>query len=160
MSEVLLRQIDRYAAEAKAKALSLRKGEIIVEVDQSKLKDFISHLVNDASVRHLSTISGVDLGQSIGIVYHFWRDRDTLHVKTSVPKANPSAVSIVEIVPGAILYEMEVHDMFGVTFAGNPWMDRKLLLPDTWPADLASPLLKSSKPAEIRKRLQLEVEHK
>jgi NADH:ubiquinone oxidoreductase subunit C len=63
----------------------------------------------------------------------------------------------VEIVPGAILYEMEIHDMLGVRFEGNPWMDRKLLLPETWPEDLPPPLLKTSKADEIRRRLHLEV---
>lgn len=160
MSEVLLRQLQKYAADSNGKVVVPRKGEIIVEADQGKVKDFISHVVNDLRIRHLSTMTGLDLGQNVGIIYHFWRDKDMIHVKTSVPKTQPTAVSIVEIIPGAILYEMEIHDMFGVTFEGNPWMDRKLLLPDTWPADLAPPLLKSSKPAEIRKSLQLDVERK
>jgi NADH:ubiquinone oxidoreductase subunit C len=55
---------------------------------------------------------------------------------------------------------MEIHDMFGVTFTGNPWMDKKLLLPDSWPSDLPPPLLKAVKPADIRKRLGLEAEKK
>jgi NADH:ubiquinone oxidoreductase subunit C len=55
---------------------------------------------------------------------------------------------------------MEIHDLFGVTFTGNPWINLKLLLPDNWPADLPPPLLKTTKPAEIRKRLHLEVEQK
>lgn len=160
MSEVLIRELQKYAAESNGKVATPRKGEIIVEVDEGKVKDFVSRVVNDLRVRHLSTMTGLDLGQNIGIIYHFWRDKDTIHVKTSVPKSQPKAVSIVEIIPGAILYEMEIHDMFGVTFEGNPWMDRKLLLPENWPADLAPPLLKSSKPADIRKRLQLEVERK
>jgi NADH:ubiquinone oxidoreductase subunit C len=66
----------------------------------------------------------------------------------------------VDIIPGAILYEMEIHDMFGLTFTGNPWMDKKLLLPDNWPSDLPPPLLKNTDAAEIRKRLGLEVEKK
>ncbi len=160
MSEVLLRQLQEYAAEANGKVAVPRKGEIVIEVDQEKAKKFISHVVNDLRIRHLSTMTGLDLGQNIGIIYHFWRDKDMIHLKTSVPKTQPTALSIVEVIPGAILYEMEIHDMFGVTFKGNPWMDRKLLLPETWPADLAPPLLKSSKPSEIRKRLQLEVERK
>jgi NADH:ubiquinone oxidoreductase subunit C len=102
----------------------------------------------------------LDLGQNVGIIYHFWHGRNTIHVKTFVPKENPTALSIVDIVPGAILYEMEIHDMLGVEFIGNPWMDRKLLLPDTWPRDLPPPLLKTVKPAEIRRRLGLEVESK
>jgi NADH:ubiquinone oxidoreductase subunit C len=55
---------------------------------------------------------------------------------------------------------MEIHDLFGVTFTGNPWINQKLLLPDNWPTDLPPPLLKTSKPVEIRKRLQLEAERK
>jgi NADH:ubiquinone oxidoreductase subunit C len=138
----------------------LRKGEVMVEVDQGNVKGFVAHLVNDLRISHLSTMTGLDLGQNIGIIYHFSRDKDMVNVKTFVPKAQPIAVSIVDIVPGAILYEMEIHDMFGATFEGNPWMDRKLLLPDTWPPSLPPPLLKSSKPAEIRRTLGLEVEGK
>jgi NADH-quinone oxidoreductase subunit C len=160
MSEVLLQQIEKLAADAKTKSAQLHKDETMVEVDQDKLKDFVSKLVNQLGIRHLSTITGLDLGQNVGIIYHFWRDRDTIHVRTFVPKTKPTAVSIVDIIPGAILYEMEIHDMFGVTFAGNPWMGKKLLLPDTWPADLPPPLLKTVKAAEIRKRLGLEVEKK
>ncbi len=160
MSEVLHRQLQKYAAEAEGKFSIPRKGELIVEVDQGKVKGFISHLVHDLRISHLSTMTGLDLGLNIGIIYHFWRGNELVHVKTSVPKTQPTAVSIVEIVPGAILYEMEIHDMFGANFEGNPWMDRKLLLPETWPSDLPPPLLKNSKPAEIRKRLNLEVERK
>lgn len=160
MSEVLLRQLKNYAADANGKFTVLREGEVTVEIDQKNVKVFVSRLVNDLRVRHLSTMTGLDLGQNIGIIYHFSRDKEMIDVKTFVPKTQPTAVSIVDIVPGAILYEMEIHDMFGANFEGNPWMDRKLLLPDTWPADLPPPLLKSSKPDEIRKRLHLEVERK
>jgi NADH-quinone oxidoreductase subunit C len=156
MSEVVV-QLGNYAAEIGTKLTSLRKNESIVEVPQDKLKTFVAHLVNDLHVRHLMTIIGLDLGQNLGITYDFSMERDTIHVRTLVPKTKPVAVSIVDIVPGAILYEMEVHDMFGVEFVGNPWKDQKLLLPDDWPNDLPPPLLKSSKADQIRKRLGLEV---
>ncbi len=160
MSEVFLKRIEEFAVEANAKMTQLRKHETLIEVDQTELKKLVSRLVIDASIRHLSTITGLDLDQNIGIVYHFSQERETLHVRTLVPKSAPAAVSIVEIIPGAILYEMEIHDLFGVRFAGNPWMDKKLLLPDAWPADLPPPLLKTTKASDIRKRLGLEVERK
>jgi len=160
MSQVFLRRIEECASDANTKATLLRDHEILVEVDQNYVKQLISKIWNDGITRRLSAITGLDMGQTIGIVYHFWQSEDTLHVRTAVPKSTPTALSIVEIVPGAILYEMEIHDLFGVTFVGNPWMDRKLLLPDDWPADLPPPLLKTSKPAEIRKRLKLEIERK
>lgn len=160
MSEIFVQQLGTLATGAGTKLVQLRKQEFMIDVTQENLKKLISQLVNELNVRHLSTITGLDLGQNIGIIYHFSLERETIHVKTLVPKSNPAAISIVEIIPGAILYEMEIHDMLGVTFSGNPWMDRKLLLPDSWPLDLPPPLLKTSKPSEIRKRLQLEVEPK
>jgi len=159
MSENILEDIGKIADETHSKVVTLRKGETLIEVEKNELRNFITRLVQDLKVRLLTTITGLDLGQEIGITYHFSQDRETIHVRTKVPKASV-APSIVKIIPGAILYEMEVHDMFGVGFEGNPWNDKKLLLPDNWPPDLPPPLLKSSKPAEIRKRLGLEAEPK
>ena len=158
MSEVFLRRIESCAADANTKPTQLHEHEILVEVEQEYVKQFVSKVWNDGISRRLSTITGLDLGQRIGIIYHFWQNQDTLHVRTTVQKISPTAVSVIDIIPGAILYEMEIHDLFGVTFVGNPWMDKKLLLPDTWPNDLPPPLLKTSKSPEIRKRLKLEVE--
>jgi NADH-quinone oxidoreductase subunit C len=155
MSETLV-QVEKYAEEAGTKVNSLRKNESLVEVSQDHLKAFLTHLVNDVHVRHLMTITGLDLGQNLGITYEFNLERDTIHVRTLVPKTKPDALSIVDIIPGAILYEMELHDMFGIQFLGNPWKDQKLLLPDEWPADLPPPLLKTTKADQIRRRLGLE----
>jgi len=159
MSENILEQIAKIANETNSKVVTLRKGETVVEVDKDNLRPLITRLVQDLKLRLLTTITGLDLGQEIGIMYHFSHERETIHVRTKVAKT-AAAPSIVKIIPGAILYEMEVHDMFGTGFEGNPWNDKKLLLPDNWPSDLPPPLLKSSKPAEIRKRLHLEVEPK
>ena len=158
MSEVFKQRIELCALEAKTKPTPLREHEYLIEVEQNYVKQLISKIWNDGISRHLSTVTGLDLGDKIGIIYHFWQDRDKLHVRTAVQKTAPTAISVVEIIPGAILYEMEIHDLYGVNFVGNPWMDKKLLLPDTWPDDLPPPLLKTSKSTEIRKRLKLEVE--
>ncbi|HUK49971.1 MAG TPA: NADH-quinone oxidoreductase subunit C [Terriglobales bacterium] len=160
MSEVLVQQLQKYAEEAKGKVTTPRKGEMFIEVDQTHFRTFTTHLVNDLHVLLMSTITGLDLGQTLGIIYNFEFENLKIQVKTTLPKNQPTTQSIVDIVPGAILYEMEIHDMFGIMFTGNPWINLKLLLPDNWPSDLPPPLLKISKPAEIRKRLQLEAEHK
>ena len=155
MSE-LITQLGKYAEEAGTKVNQLRKEESLIEVSQDNLKAFVAHLVKDLKVTHLMTITGLDLGQNLGITYNFSKEREIINVRTLVPKTNPKALSIVDVVPGAILYEMELHDMFGIEFIGNPWKDQKLLLPDEWPADLPPPLLKTSKPDQIRRRLGLE----
>jgi len=157
MSEVFVQRVESAAAEAKTHSKKLREHETLVELEQEYVKQFISEIWNEGISRRLSTITGLDLGQNIGIIYHFWQNEETLHVRTTVRKTAPTAVSVIDIIPGAILYEMEIHDLFGVTFVGNPWMNNKLLLPDDWPDDLPPPLLKTSKSTEIRKRLNLEV---
>jgi NADH:ubiquinone oxidoreductase subunit C len=160
VSEVFIQRIEKLATDTKTRVNKPRRGETFVEVDQNNVRDFISRLIDEVHVLHLSTITGLDLGQNFGVIYHFTYERDWVQVKTFISKTAPTTKSIVDLVPGAILYEMEVHDMFGITFEGNPWINQKLLLPDNWPPDLPPPLLKTSKPAEIRKRLQLEVEKK
>jgi len=127
-----------------------------VKVKLENFKAAVKTLTEQFGMSHLSTITGIDSGENIDVHYHFWKGDVITSVKVSVPKSSRHVPSIIEIVPGAILYEMEVHDMFGVFFDGNPWMDRRLLLPDNYPQDLAPPLLKQTKPADIRKAVGVE----
>ena len=135
---------------------SSKPGLIILKVALQDLANSIKTVVEQLGISHLSTMTGLDLGENIDVLYHFWKNDLIASVRVSVPKSNKHASSIVEIVPGAILYEMEVHDLFGVIFDGNPWMDRRLLLPDRYPTDLPPPLLKETKASEIRKAVGIE----
>jgi NADH:ubiquinone oxidoreductase subunit C len=113
-------------------------------------------MADDLGVKHLTTITGQDLGDGIGLDYEFAEPNRIIAIRTIVPKTSLKIESCTPTIPGAILYEMEIHDMFGVTFQGNPWMDRKLLLPDNYPADMPPPLLKTTSVEKIRKSAGLE----
>jgi NADH-quinone oxidoreductase subunit C len=77
----------------------------------------------------------VDNRTSFEVVYHFWSDRNGMFtVKVALPHDKPAIGTITDIVPAAILYEREVHDLFGIEFPGHPDM-RRLLLNDEWPKD-------------------------
>ena len=80
----------------------------------------------------LSTISGVDNGETFEIVYHFSTPETDLNLRTEIPKAVPHVDSITPVIPGAILYERELQDMFGLVIDGIP-DPRPLVLPDDWP---------------------------
>jgi NADH-quinone oxidoreductase subunit C len=41
-------------------------------------------------------------------------------VWTAVDRDDPVLASLVDVYPGAAWHEREVHEMFGVTFSGNP----------------------------------------
>ena len=155
-AEDLLPKIEDAFKSLGAQIDSSKPGLIILKVALQDLTNSIKTVVEQLGISHLSTMTGLDLGENIDVLYHFWKNDLIASVRVSVPKSNKHASSIVEIVPGAILYEMEVHDLFGVIFDGNPWMDRRLLLPDSYPTDLPPPLLKETKPSEIRKAVGIE----
>jgi membrane-bound hydrogenase subunit beta len=155
-AEDLLPRIEEAFKSLGAQVDSSKPGLVNVKVALQDLTNAINTISVKLGISHLSTVTGLDLGENIDVIYHFWKGDLIVSVRVSVPRPNEHAPSIVGIVPGAILYEMEVHDMFGVVFDGNPWMDRRLLLPDSYPTSLPPPLLKDTKPSEIRKAVGVE----
>ncbi|MDD8025268.1 MAG: NADH-quinone oxidoreductase subunit C [Acidobacteriota bacterium] len=80
----------------------------------------------------LATITGVDAGDVYEVLYHFGDTAGSITVRTSIPKAAPHLPSICAVIPGAILYERELQDMFGIVVDDIP-DPRNLLMPDGWP---------------------------
>jgi NADH:ubiquinone oxidoreductase subunit C len=150
-SDDLIRNIENTVKGLGGEVQSSTKDAITVKLPTERLIEATRAITEQHGLSHLSTMTGLDSGDSVEVLYHFWKGDVIASLRISVPKSSIRAPSIVEVVPGAILYEMEVHDMFGVVFDGNPWMDRKLLLPDNYPPDLPPPLLKGTKTSEIRK---------
>jgi membrane-bound hydrogenase subunit beta len=127
-----------------------RKRRIFVSIKREALKDAVRYLVNDLEFRHLSTITGSDLGDQIELIYHLaYKDAVELSLRLTMPENNPSVPTITDIIPGAVLYEREVHEMLGVMFEGHPDLS-PLLLPEGWPDDVY-PLRKEEKFEELRK---------
>lgn len=110
-----------------------RSRRIFILVEKTVFKDTITHLIKELKFVHLSTITGVDLGEEIEVIYHFSREGAVeLSLKVRVPKNKPVLPTITDITPAATLYEREVHDILGVVFKGHPNLSR-LILPDEWP---------------------------
>jgi Ni,Fe-hydrogenase III component G len=110
-------------------------------------------LVERFAVRHLSTITGEDTGESIVLLYHFW-DGQGLTLQTSLLRDEPRIDTLTDIIPGAVFYEREVSEMLGVGFDGHP-DPRRLLLPDDWegePPLQKAPVVSRSDAASAHKR--------
>ena len=131
-----------------------RAKRIFVTIKVEKLKDAIKYLA-ERGFEHISTISGVDVGDGIEVVYHLTRQGPgrgiTLSLRVKAAMENPSVPTITDILPGAVLYEREVHDLLGVNFEGHPDLS-PLVLPEGWPEDI-HPLLKKWKLEDLRRRL-------
>jgi Ni,Fe-hydrogenase III component G len=81
---------------------------------------------------YVATISGVDMGEAFEIVYHYGLTDGMINVRTRVPKGAPRLPSICSVIPGAVLYERELQDLFGLVVDGLP-DPRPLVLPEGWP---------------------------
>jgi membrane-bound hydrogenase subunit beta len=145
--------INRLKQDFGAKAIEVSNPDrrrIFLKVAPSDLVAAATLLRDKYDAAHLSTVSGVDKGETFEILYHFASPAANINVRTEIPKAAPHIASICPVIPGAILYERELQDMFGLVVDGIP-DSRPLVLPDGWPAG-NFPLRKDWKyerPAEI-----------
>jgi NADH:ubiquinone oxidoreductase subunit C len=107
---------------------------LFLKVAPADLVAVTTRLRDAYGVVFLSTISGVDKGETFEIIYHFSTPETDFNLRTEIPRAAPHVASITPVIPGAILYEREVQEMFGLTVDNIP-DGRRLLLSDDWPAD-------------------------
>jgi NADH:ubiquinone oxidoreductase subunit C len=128
----------------------------VLQVPPEKVPEACQGVSSLPGLYHLSTITGYDLGQEIALLYHFWLGTRFVVVKTLVPKSSPRLQTISAVLPSAVLYEAEIQDLLGVAFEGNPYLGKKLLLPDNYPAEAPPPLTKEADPEKIRKMMELE----
>jgi NADH:ubiquinone oxidoreductase subunit C len=132
------------------------KKSVTISVKREMVLEACRRISSLPGLYHLSTISGIDLGQEVEVFYHFWKGREFVSVKTKAPKSDPRLPSLAGILPSSLLYEAEVKDLLGVQFDGNPLMGQKLLLPDAYPLGAPPPLTKEADPDRIRRMMELE----
>ncbi len=132
VAEKIMAQVrEDYAGEI-LDATTMRRHELVFTVAPDQIVEFTEFVVQ-YGWWHLSTITGVDEGEEIAILYHLCGEEPpAATIRTAVPKAAARLQSITSVIPGATMYEREVHDLFGVQFEGHPRLDR-LVLPDDWP---------------------------
>jgi membrane-bound hydrogenase subunit beta len=134
MTDVELTENIKQALGAKAlEVTNPDRRRVFVRVAPADLVAAATLLRDRLDCRHLSTISGVDKGETFEILYHFASPAANINLRTEIPKAAPRIESITPVIPGAILYERELQDMFGMVIEHIPDA-RPLVLPDDWPA--------------------------
>jgi Ni,Fe-hydrogenase III component G len=133
-----------------------RPRRVYLTFKKEKLLDAASFLKEEFGGTHISTITGLEAEDVFEVLYHIEtkpRGLDggeiNVNVRVKLLKDNPSVASITPVLPGAVLYEREVHDLVGINFEGHPGLTR-LILPDDWPDDLY-PLRKEKDVHEVKK---------
>jgi membrane-bound hydrogenase subunit beta len=127
-----------------------RARRVYARVEKDFCRDTLTHLIKDMNITHLSTITGTDLGQEIELLYHFASKGSIIvTIGIKIPKDNLTVRTITDLVPGAVLYEREIHEVLGVNFEGHPNL-LPLILPEGWPQGVY-PLRKDQKFEDLRK---------
>ena len=144
------------AASRLGAKLVMGRNTMTLQVDPGRVNEACLAISSLPGLYHLSTITALDLGDAIELLYHFWKGKSFVTVKTTMPKDRLVVDSVSGTLASATLYEAEIQDLFGVKFEGNPYAGRRLLLPDDYPADAPPPLRTEADPAKIRKMMKLE----
>ncbi len=112
-----------------------RARRIFVDVPSQNISQVFDHAVKQMRFVVLCTITGLDLGADLGVIYHVARENGiVLNLKTSVPKENPVIQTVTGHFPAAELYEREMVDLLGVQVRELP-EGKRYPLPDGWPAN-------------------------
>ena len=149
-NEEIIEKINSELKDKVQEAVAAAPRRINVKVGREHLLVVLAYLKDQFRMAHLATITGVDLGEFFEVIYHLSNDTVTINVRILTPRQEPKIPSTCSIIPGAILYERELQDMFGMVVENLP-DPRRLLLCDDWPEG-QFPLRKDWKferPAEI-----------
>ncbi|APF18278.1 NADH-quinone oxidoreductase subunit C [Caldithrix abyssi] len=137
--------------------LKERFGEAILELNDEVLQPFIKIAPDktnqiaqflrdedDLKFDFLMCLSGVDLGENLGVVYHLYSMKlnHKIVLKTEVSKEKPDVHTVANIWRTADWHEREAYDLLGIHFVDHPDL-RRILLPEDWEGH---PLRKDYKP--------------
>ncbi|MGA2573663.1 MAG: NADH-quinone oxidoreductase subunit C [Candidatus Methanomethylicaceae archaeon] len=131
--------VERLQSHLKSDVLEVRvprARRIFLRVKTTSFKEAIRYAILELGFSHLSSITGIDLGGEIELIYHLaYRNATELSLIIRVPKGDALVPTISDLMPNSALYEREVHDLMGVRFDGLSDLS-PLLLPDGWPKEI------------------------
>jgi len=123
------------------------------ELPSERLSDALREARAQLGFDLLSSITAVDEGDHIRLLYHLVRPLDakfsgylllTVRALKGEHPDGPVIPSAVSVYPGANLQEREIFDLMGVRFRGHPRLTRVL----TWPGFRGHPLRKDYEPVD------------
>ena len=128
----------------------VRPRRISIEVSPDNFMPVFAYLAQGLKLNHLCTITGLDIQDKLGFIYHLTGDcAVVVNLKTRVSKTDPVIKTVTTYFPGAEIYERELVDLFGAKVSGLPEGNRYPLV-DDWPKN-EFPLRKDWKPSPKEK---------
>lgn len=87
-------------------------------------------ILHENGISHLSTITGVYDKEQLYILYHFW-EGEGITLRIPIDSMKDEVKTLTHLIPGAIFYEREIAEMFGIQIKGLD-TSVKMFLPDNW----------------------------
>ncbi len=114
------------------------RDEMTIVVDRSAIREACALLREDpvCPFNFLSDVTCVDWYPAeprFEVVYHMLSipKKERVRLKVRLNSSSPTVDSLTSIWPGANYFEREVFDLFGVRFAGHPYL-RRIMMPEDW----------------------------
>jgi NADH-quinone oxidoreductase subunit C len=114
------------------------RDEMTIVVDRSALREACVLLKEDPACpfNFLSDITCVDWYPAeprFEVIYHLLSipRKERVRLKVRLNNDGPVIDSLTPVWPGANYFEREVFDLFGIRFAGHPYL-RRILMPEDW----------------------------
>jgi NADH-quinone oxidoreductase subunit C len=107
-------------------------GELTVDVDAAKITDVARFLRDDPRCQFVSFIDicGADYPareKRFDVVYHLLSPKQNLRIRLKVQTDEVTPVpSLTGVYAGALWFEREAYDMYGILFSGHPELRRLL----------------------------------
>ena len=106
-------------------------GRFWVALTPGELIPAVIALREKLSIIQLSVIVGEDVRDAFLGNYIFTGEKVVV-LQVRIDHEKPEVPTLAEIVPGAIVYERELKDLFGIDPVGHPDI-RRQALPEDWP---------------------------
>jgi NADH-quinone oxidoreductase subunit C len=114
------------------------RDELSIYVGRSALREACALLRDDPNCpfNFLSDVTCVDWHPSeprFEVVYHLLSipKKERVRLKVRLGSDSPAVESVTSVWPAANFFEREVFDLFGVRFAGHPYL-RRIQMPENW----------------------------
>ena len=120
-----------------------RARRIFSKISGADAPVVLAFLKDELGFDHLSTITGLDEGETFAAMYHLVSGGVLMSLRATVPSAAPVLQTATGLFPGCEDFERELVDLLGFRIEGLK-EGRRYPLPDDWPAG-QYPLRKSWK---------------
>jgi len=124
--------------ESAVQGIKFDREEMTIFVDRSDIREACALLRDnpECPFNFLSDVTCVDWYPSeprFEVVYHLLSisKKERVRLKVRLNSSSPTVDSITPVWPSANYFEREVYDLFGVRFAGHPYL-RRIMMPENW----------------------------